>query len=255
MELEESHKRLQEAYESLKEMDKMKAEFTMVSSHELGTPIGIIHGNIEMLLDGTFGKLDERQMKRLEMMKRNVDRLSDLNERLKHIYKMEIGKEKIEKKIVSINDIARGVIEEMKIMADEKGHEMAIEMPELKIVGDEKKIREVFYNLIDNAIKYTSNNGQIKIMGKERKEDVEIAVSDNGIGIPPENREKIFEKYYQAEDYLKHGTGMGLGLPIVKGIIEAHGGKIWVQSEVGEGSTFHFTLPKEEKWTKKKRKK
>jgi signal transduction histidine kinase len=138
----------------------------------------------------------------------------------------------------------------VKTLSDLKGHTISLKIPEdlPKIVVDKKRIKDLLTNLLTNAIRYTPNRGKITVSAKDEGKNVHFIVADTGIGIPKRERSKIFEKFYVGggSSARKEPGRMGLGLSIAKGIVEAHGGKIWVESILGKGSNFHFTLPKAE---------
>jgi len=245
--LRKSHKELQKAYEGLTKLDEMKTNFIAIATHEIGTPITIIKGNLELLRDGTYGELSDLQVEKLDLVNKTVDRLAELNRQMMDIARIDAGTLKLKKEPTSIRDLTDDVVEEIQILADEKGHRILVKIPgEFPAVNcDGERVKQVLHNLVDNAIKFIPKNGEITIGAKDERDKVTIIVSDNGIGIPKEEQEKIFDRFYESGSYLKHKTGStGLGLAIAKGIVEAHGGKIWVESEVGKGSTFYFTLPK-----------
>lgn len=245
--IRQSHEELQKAYEDLKELDKMKTQFVAIATHELGTPITVAKGNVELLLDGTYGKLSDTQLEKLDTVNKSIDRLARLNRELMILLQIGAGVLRLKKEPTPIGDLAKDVTKEMQLLADEKGHQILVNIPEdfPTINCDRERIRQVLTNLVSNAIKFISKNGKITVDARDEKDKVVIMVTDNGIGIPAEEQEKIFEPFYESGSYLKHKTGStGLGLSITKGIVESHGGEMWVKSEVGKGSTFYFSLPK-----------
>jgi signal transduction histidine kinase len=153
---------------------------------------------------------------------------------------------------VSLDSVIADSIESVKQAASEEGIKQDVEVPEslASVKGDQEKLTQVVMNLLNNAIKFTPRSGKIVIKARELNGQVEVKVSDTGIGIPAEDLDKVFDKFYQVDSTLTRETGgTGLGLAICKGLIEAHNGRIWAESELGKGSTFVFTL---EKWLKDK---
>jgi len=211
----------------------------------------VINSYLEMFEDGMLGKLKENQYDKLAVMRSQTDHMIRLVEDMLDTSRLESRKFKIQKQPIELEEMAKSAIDEMSRLADLKEHSMLLKINKKlpQILGDEQRIRQVFSNLITNAIKYTPNMGRIEVEIIEEKKYILVSISDTGIGIPEEEREKIFEKFYivGGKSLTKESERMGLGLTIARGIVEAHGGKIWVESEgEGKGSTFYFTLPKGE---------
>ena len=250
-ELRDSYGKLENAYAELKEEDETKSYFISTASHELRTPLTVINSYLEMFEDGMLGKLKENQYDKLVVMRSQTDHMIRLVEDMLDTSRLESRKFKIQKQPIELEEMAKSAIDEMSRLADLKEHSMLLKINKKlpQILGDEQRIRQVFSNLITNAIKYTPNMGRIEVEIIEEKKYILVSISDTGIGIPEEEREKIFEKFYivGGKSLTKESERMGLGLTIARGIVEAHGGKIWVESEgEGKGSTFYFTLPKGE---------
>ncbi len=248
-ELRDSYGKLENAYAELKEEDETKSYFISTASHELRTPLTVINSYLEMFEDGMLGKLKENQYDKLVVMRSQTDHMIRLVEDMLDTSRLESRKFKIQKQPIELEEMAKSAIDEMSRLADLKEHSMLLKINKKlpQILGDEQRIRQVFSNLITNAIKYTPNKGSIEVEIKDEKRHILVSISDTGIGIPEEEREKIFEKFYivGGKSLTKESERMGLGLTIARGIVEAHGGKIWVESEgEGKGSTFYFTLPK-----------
>lgn len=247
-ELRKSKEELQGAYEELKELDKMKTEFAAIATHEIGTPLSVINSNIEMLEDGIFGEIADVQRERLKVIRSNVNNLIRLNREMMDISRIDAGRLKLRLEPCSLSDIAKEVTYEMETLVEDKGMEISLEVPDglPTIDCDKQRLRQVFSNLISNAVKYTPEGGKIYLNINEEKNYLIASVKDDGIGIPKDEQKKIFKRFYEIGDYLEHETGgAGLGLSIVKGIVEAHNGKVWVESDPGKGSTFFFTVLKE----------
>lgn len=236
---------LKKALTELREIDKMKDELISNVSHELRTPITIIKSSIELLVEDAK---DDAQKKLLLMALTNANRLNFLIGELLFFTKSEKIIPASEVEEIEISSVINSVLGDMQYYAKEKNLVMKAELPETlpKIEGSREKITQVFVNLIANAVKFNKEKGSVMVRASYKKGEgiVNFAVSDTGIGISPEKIDKIFQRFYQIDGSItrKYG-GVGLGLSIVKSIVELHGGRIWVESEVGKGTTFHFTLP------------
>ncbi|MFQ6050724.1 MAG: MEDS domain-containing protein [Candidatus Hydrothermarchaeota archaeon] len=244
-ELKESYEKLQVAYDELKELDRIKSDFINIASHELRSPLSAIMGYLTLMETKT--ELDEKQKHYLDIIFRNASLLNELIYKILELSLIESGKIELFKRKSSILKITKEIIEDLEIKAKEKEQEITLEfsekVPMIKI--DRERIKEVLTNLISNAIKFTPEGGKIKVNIENRKEDVLVSVSDNGPGISEEDQKRIFDRFYKVESSLTRSVeGTGLGLSIAKGLVELHGGKIWVESELGKGSTFYFTIPK-----------
>jgi PAS domain S-box-containing protein len=248
-ELRDSYGKLENAYAELKEEDETKSYFISTASHELRTPLTVINSYLEMFEDGMLGKLKENQYDKLVVMRSQTDHMIRLVEDMLDTSRLESRKFKIQKQPIELEEMAKSAIDEMSRLADLKEHSMLLKIDKKlpQILGDEQRIRQVFSNLITNAIKYTPNKGGIEVEIKEEKRHILVSISDTGMGISEEEHEKIFEKFYTVggKSLTRESERMGLGLTIAKGIVEAHEGRIWVESEgEGKGSTFYFALPK-----------
>jgi PAS domain S-box-containing protein len=229
-----------------KEIDRMKSEFISTVSHELRTPLTSIKGYVDLILDGDAGEINKTQCEFLTIVKQNTDRLVSLINDLLDISRIESGKVQMRKEPLAIDKIIRDVVTNFKTLLEEKAHELELELADNLpiLIGDRDRISQVLTNLLGNAIKYTPNGGQIKIEAKIDNQFVKVSVSDTGIGIAKEDQAKLFQKFYRVDSsFTREHSGTGLGLAIAKTIIEHHGGSISVESELGKGSTFSFTLP------------
>ena len=231
----------------LKELDKMKSDFVSNVSHELRTPLTSIKGSVDNMLDGLTGSLNEKQIRYLNRIKSNTDRLSRLINDLLDLSRIESGRVEVRPTTLPLTALAEEVAEHMKALAAEKL--IRIEVPPLDpsvtVWADRDKVTQVLMNLIGNAVKFTPQDGKITVaLEKNGNDYIQISVADTGPGILPEEQNKIFSKFYQVANIdKKKPKGSGLGLAISKALVEMHGGKIWMDSEVGKGSTFYFTLP------------
>ena len=229
--------------ERLKELDRMKSEFLSTAAHELRTPLTSILGFSEILLKR---KLDEERKNRfLKIINEESVGLSALINDLLDLSRIESGKGfKITKAPIQIKEVILENIDIFKHQTDK--HTFKVNLPDdlVKIEADKDKINQVMENLISNALKFSPEGGEITVSVKETKDEVKVSVSDAGMGIPEKELLHIFEKFYRASNVSSGAIGgTGLGLGIAKYIVESHGGKISVESEVGKGSTFSFTLP------------
>jgi PAS domain S-box-containing protein len=233
----------------LKEIDKMKSSFVSNVSHELRTPLTSIKGSVELLLGEAEGPIDEGQRIFLNIIKSNTERLIRLISDLLDLAKIESGKVEMHKRLTDINNLVREVIISVQPLIDEKSInlENLVTAPLPKVMVDEDRIKQVLVNLISNSIKFTPPEGHIWVRSEERAKDIVLSVQDDGIGIDPSNFKKIFTKFQSIDvpaSIRGQAKGTNLGLSICKNIVEAHGGKIWVESQLQKGSTFYFSLPK-----------
>ncbi len=228
-------------------LEDIISTFVSNISHELKTPLTSIRGYVETLLEGA---LEDRETSRkfLKIIAQETERLHRLITDLLDLSQMEANRMKFSFSEVELKDLVEDAIDILWAQAEAKGIHLEMIAPEesYTVWADEERIIQALINLIDNAIKYTPELGEVKVILKSRKKDVLVEVKDTGVGIPPHERERIFERFYRSKAYHKRTQGRGIGLSIVKNIIEAHGGEIWVESELGKGSSFFFTLPKPE---------
>jgi two-component system sensor histidine kinase GlrK len=229
----------------LKALDKMKSDFFSYMSHELRTPLTSIKEGINLLLEGIGGETNEKQNRLLIIMREETNRLIELVNSSLDLSKMEAGMMTYHFSYTPLNHLVNRAITEVEPLAEKKGIKVETEVSKgLPLVRvDSERILQVLRNLLSNAVKFTHAHGNIKISTRKSERGVEISISDTGIGIPKENLDTIFNKFQQAANIHSNPIkGTGLGLASVKHIITAHGGKIWVESKPGHGSTFIFTL-------------
>ena len=225
------------------ELEQLRSDLTSMIFHDLRAPIGNIISSLEVLETSTV-KEDEAFQSVLSIAQRSSRRASRLIESLLDLDRLEAGNAVIDKQKTSITALIKEAVEEVRPMAEAKEHTLEIEpMPELPEVDiDFDLILRVMTNLLENAIKYTRTGGEIRVSAQKAKGVLDVSVRDSGSGIPPADRKRIFEKYARIHRKGKP-KGRGLGLAFCRLAVEAHGGRIWVESAEGEGSTFHFTLP------------
>ncbi len=231
----------------LKELDRMKSDFVSNVSHELRTPLTAIKGSVDNMLDGITGSLTEKQIKYLERIKSNADRLGRLITDLLDLSRIEAGKIDLKPQRLVADLVVKDVAEVLRGVAAEKLVKLDVisSRDSIPIWADRDKVVQILMNLVGNAIKFTPPRGQIKIAIEESDGDwVKLSVIDTGPGIPAEEAVKIFDKFYQIEHSNNpKAKGTGLGLAISKALVEMHGGRIWVESGINRGSTFSFSLP------------
>lgn len=230
----------------LKENKKLKDEFVFIAAHELRTPVTVIKYYLSMILNGDFGEVNERIRKPLEISLELNERLVELVKDLLEVARSEFGKMNLEMKPVSLNKSIDEILEGFTEKAKKRNVKLVYKKPKAEIIvkTDVYKLKEVISNLIDNAIKYTINGGNVVIDSGVKGKMAVVSVEDNGIGIDKDNIKKLFSKFYRVKTKeTKNIEGTGLGLFICKQIVENMGGKIWVESQIGKGSTFSFSLP------------
>jgi two-component system, NtrC family, sensor histidine kinase KinB len=228
------------------EMEKIKTDFVSIVSHEFRTPLTTIIVGVEMLKEGMLGDLTPRGKEVLEAIGSDCERLSRLIDNLMELSRIESGTIYVEAAPTDVVDLVGEAVRPLKIQADKQGIELITDLPpELPpVAADFNKSVWVLANLIGNAMRYTDPGGTITVRVRQRGKKHFFSVEDSGCGIPKEHLEKIFRKYVQVSGPGRKGTGgVGLGLAIAKDIVMAHGGEIWVDSEVGKGTTFTFTFP------------
>lgn len=244
--VEKSTAKLREANLELQRLNEIKSDFVSTVSHELRTPLTSIQGYISLIIDGDAGAINNQQKEFLEIVKEESQRLTRLITDLLDISKIEAGKMKVLLKDLNIVNFIKNYKKEIEDMASSKKIKIYIKIPnKLPIVQvDADKIKQIFNNLISNAIKFSNKNTTLRINITENQNNIQLDVVDEGIGIARKDLETIFEKFRQVDSKMTRKTGgTGLGLAITKHLVEAHGGEIWAKSEVGKGSIFSFTLP------------
>jgi signal transduction histidine kinase len=247
-EIEKTNIELHFETEKLKERDNAKSELSAMVSHELKTPLVTISGYAEMLKDeDVLGTLNKEQIHAVDTISSQTVKLERLISDIMDAQKMDLQKMKFNKRDFEIDELMDEQMQIHSKLMDEKKIQFTNSTKEkLKITSDPDRLNQVFANLIKNAVDFVpQSNGSIEINAASKNGDVVFYVKDNGSGIPKEKQDGLFKKFYQIDTSLKrsHG-GTGLGLVICKGIVEALGGTIWLESQVGHGATFYFTIPK-----------
>lgn len=238
---------LTRALSEVKSVSKRKSDFISAVSHELRTPLTSIKGYASILLAGKLGQVPAEIRERLDKINRHSDELVHMVNELLDISRIEAGKVGMKMERFELEGTLSAVMELLSVQAKEKEIDLKYQIAEgAKLVSaDREQLKRVFINIVGNAIKFTPRKGKISIQARLLDNQVQIDISDTGSGIPPEAQEAVFEEFYRVDNAINQETkGSGLGLALVKRIIEAHQGKIWLKSKVGAGSTFSFTLPK-----------
>lgn len=240
--LEEQKHKLEEANSRLLELDRLKSNFLAMAAHELRSPLGVINGYLQMVLEGAAGPLSPKATDFLKMALESSTGLSKTIEDILDLSVIESGKLSLNLRQWDLVKVVDRVLKFMSRAMDEKGINVvaAYDGTATKAVVDRKKIEQVLINLLSNALKFTSSDGKITVDIRKGDNEHTIVISDTGCGISAEDLGMVFDEFYTGQSREK---GSGLGLSISKRIVELHGGRIWVESKVGEGSTFYFALP------------
>ncbi len=226
--------------------NQAKSEFLAAMSHELRTPLNSVIGFSHILCDEKFGSLNEQQLKYVQNISGSGKHLLSLVNELLDISKIKAGKLKLDLQPVNINEILSEANQMIYPLANEKKLNININFDNSLpfAYADKKKLRQILYNLLSNAVKFTEARGHIIIDSTINNGFLEISVSDDGIGIPKEKQSQIFDPFIQVDEYgARKLGGTGLGLSLVKNLIDLHGGNIWLESTIKKGSTFTFTIP------------
>lgn len=234
---------IQDTNQELQRLDRMKSDFIAIASHELRTPLGLILGHSTFLKEFIPPKHQEQ----MEVIIRSAMRLKSIIEDMSTISHNEQGQSRLRREPFSMSQLVEQTVEDFREQAREKMLEIGFDVPEgnpLIVDGDRDKLAVALSNLVKNAILFTDPGGQVGVKAEGDQDMVKVFVVDTGIGIPPADIERIFDRFYQVESHLtrKHG-GMGLGLSIAKAMVEMHQGQIWCESKEGTGSLFCFMIP------------
>lgn len=246
--LEKTNLDLADANDKLQSLDKLKTEFLSLASHQLRTPLTAIKGYASMLSEGAFGKLDEKQDGAVKRIYASAQGLVSVVEDLLNVSKIEQGGMKYEFIPTDLNALVTQLIGEMKIPAENKHLDFKVEIPKydtMMVSADPVKLKQVFLNIVDNSIKYTQEGFvHVSLSRDEENKTITFMVKDSGVGISPETKAKLFEKFSRGEGGKLNTGGSGLGLYLAREIARAHKGDVVIESEgLGKGSTFSVTLP------------
>jgi len=235
-----------------KMVERIKTEFVSLAAHQLRTPLSAIKWTLKMLLDGDLGQITKEQKSFVEKTYKSNERMIDLINDLLDITRIEEGRYVYKPTLTDLGPVVRSTIDSYQEEAERRKiklefKNMTKKMPRAMI--DAEKIKLVMQNFLDNAIKYTSAGGKITALLKNTKNEIEFSVKDSGVGIPSDQQERVFVKFFRGANVVRMDTeGTGLGLFISRNIIEAHGGRVWFESEENKGSVFYFTLPIKEEF-------
>ena len=229
----------------LESASKHKSEFLANMSHELRTPLNAIIGFSQVLQQKLFGEVNAKQEEYLQDILSSANHLLALINDVLDLAKVEAGQVELEKGLFSLREALEGGVVMVRERASKNGVKLELELdPAVDLVeGDERRIRQVVFNLLSNAVKFTPRGGQVDVSTSRQDGEVLVAVTDTGPGIAPDDQARIFEEFQQTDVGAEQREGTGLGLALSKRLAELHGGRIWVESELGRGSTFTFTLP------------
>ena len=235
------------ANERLKDLDQSKSDFVANVSHELNTPLATSKYLLSIIEKGIAGTVTVKQKEYLALIQNNIDRLTRLIDNLLNLSRIESGKFELRKEKIDLSFLLKEVIESLKAATESKKISLksAVASPLPGLYADKDRVMQVLVNLIDNAVKFTKEGGRVVVSAEYESDFLRVCISDTGAGIAPEDVEKLFVKFHRIPQKLtgQKIKGTGLGLAITKEIIEAHNGKIWIESEPGIGSKFFFTLP------------
>ena len=228
----------------LKALENTRREFVGNVSHELRTPLSLIKGYVETLIDGAKDD-PEVAMNFLQTIDKNTDRLTYLIEDLLTISQLESGQIILNRQPTNLRQVINDVLADLKPKAEERNVQLRNTVAEdISANADAGRLGQVLFNLVDNAIKYGRKDGHINVAVTSTPDEIVVCVQDDGPGIPPEARERVFERFFRLDKARsREQGGTGLGLSIVKHIIQSHGGRVWLESEMGTGSKFYFSLP------------
>lgn len=234
---------LQQTYESLSETDRLKSNFLALASHELRTPLGIIIGYASFLQQDASAEVSENA----ERVLAAASQMRSILESMTSLHLLQAKGLTFHPRVVPIQQVINAAYEEMRSIASEMKHTVVFDLPEqsLLVTADPEKLIPAFVNLFNNAIRFTPSGGKINISARQQRGNILVRLTDNGIGIAPDQLAKIFQEFYQVEPHTtRRYGGLGIGLTIAKGLIESQGGRIWAESEgLGHGATFSVLLP------------
>lgn len=242
-------KRSEKVSRHQQQLNEIKDEFISIASHELRTPMSVVQGYLDFFLDGKYGMVPTEQRLILTKILKNTDQLLSLINNLLDINQMELGRMKFKKETFEMSGLVEEASQDFDIITFRKKLRLVLTFPKnitTTVRADREKVHRVLTNLIGNACKFTPQGGEIEVALQIASEPnfLQVSVRDNGPGIPPEQHHLMFEKFHQVENKMqKNFEGSGLGLSIVKAMVTGMGGKIWLQSSPGSGSTFFFLLP------------
>jgi signal transduction histidine kinase len=239
-ELQAAKRELEMVNRELKEMDETRTKFLGIASHELKTPLTAIKANIDFILSEKEGKIPEHLKSYLLTIQRNTNRIQMRMDQMLDLSRIKSDRLFFNRELILLSEVIGGYINEVTPV--EKNLSIQVNIPQsLHLYADRNALHDIFINLLSNAFKFTDDGGQVSISATQKDQSILLEIRDTGIGIPEDKLQMIFDEFYQVEGG-KHG-GTGLGLAITKRLVEEHDGNIWVESQLGKGSTFYFTIP------------
>lgn len=241
--MESQARRVQAHSREVERLNRLKSEFLAGMSHELRTPLNSILGFTDLLLKERAGALNPRQHEFLSHLKGAADHLLALINDVLDLSKIEAGHSEIYCESFALQQALDEVLPGLRALAAQKGIDFATPAEELLVYADRLRFKQIVYNLVSNALKFTPKGGRVTLSVSVCDPEISFTVTDTGIGIPPEDQDSIFDKFYQVQSATPVQEGVGLGLAITKRLVEQHGGRIRVDSKFGHGSRFTFTLP------------
>jgi signal transduction histidine kinase len=227
-----------------RDLERQRSDLLSTVSHELRTPLTLIRTSVGLLLDSNPEPAMRARL--LQNVKHSADRMHSLVGDLLDLVRLNSGKAELQLRYVDVNDLVFGATNLMRPLLEEKGQRLSLLLPATapRVMADHRRLEQVFLNLLSNANKFAPQGAAVSVSVREAGTEVVVSVRDSGPGIGPEAQVHLFEQFYTARTSSpSRSIGAGLGLPIAKGIVEAHGGRIWVESEVGTGSEFFVALP------------
>ena len=233
-----------EGFDKLAQANKMKTEFVSIASHQLRTPLAGMRWSLNLLKDGKCSQADNATF--VNLIQESTDRMIRLVSDLLDVSRIEMGRTTFIPRQTNLYVLTQKIVNNSSLYAQANNIVLRLEASETlpNVFTDPDKISLVIQNLIDNAIKYTKGQGEVKIALAEEGKSVKTTIQDTGVGIPKNQQKHIFQKFFRSDNIMKHQTiGTGLGLFIAKAVVEQSNGKIWFESEEGKGTTFYFTLP------------
>jgi signal transduction histidine kinase len=238
--LQDVKRELEMVNRQLKELDETNMKFIGIASHELKTPLTAIKANIDFILSEKEGKIPENLRSYLITIQRNTNRIQMRMDQMLDLSRMKSNRLLFNREPIPLSEVMIGYISEVTPL--EKHLSIQVEVPQgLHVYADRNALHDIFINLLSNAFKFTADGGQVSVLAGQKDQSILLEIRDTGMGIPEDKLQMIFDEFYQVEGG-KHG-GTGLGLAIAKRLVEEQGGNIWVESQLGKGSTFYFTLP------------
>ena len=239
-ELQALRRELEMVNREFKKMDEITMKFIGTASHELKTPLTAIKANLDFILSEKEGRIPENLKPYLITIQRNTTRIQMRMDQMLDLSRIKSDRLFFNREQILLSELIGGYINEVTPV--DKNLSLRIDVPpDLRIFADRNALHDIFINLLSNAFKFTGDGGQISVLAGQRNQSILVEIKDTGMGIPEDKLQMIFDEFYQVEGG-KHG-GTGLGLAIAKRLVEEHGGNIWVESQLGKGSTFYFALP------------